>query len=84
MHLPGRRRRTAPHPAISLWHSSGCADHMAGALAFSFTWVFQRDAATEGEPLGAVHEGDRPADPAGDLRSRAVRSRRSWSRRRPR
>ena len=39
-----------PHPATSLWQSSGWTAQKAGALAFSLTWVFQRWAATAGRP----------------------------------
>jgi len=32
------------YPTTSLWQSSGSSAQNAGALAFSFTWVFQRTA----------------------------------------
>ena len=61
-----------PNPQISLWHHSGWAAKNAGALAFSFTWVFHRRAATAPMPVGALDERDRPTEPLGDLERQAA------------
>ena len=61
-----------PKPQISLWHHSGWVAKKAGALAFSFTWVFHRRAATAPIPVGALDQRDRAVEPPGDLERHAA------------
>ena len=63
-----RSRRAArpygrTHPTTSLWSSSDIAACQAGTLPFSFSWVFQRIAATAPIPSAPQHHRDPVAQP---------------------